>query len=592
MELADPSAKDELYIYEPLDSNKHEIRLITLLPRLTKEGLIQCKLQHVTFLGKSELEVKYFALSYMWGDNQSPGTILINGKKQNVQPNLHNFLQTYRRCYKKRKVLLTPLWIDALCIDQRNVLERNHQVGIMQDIYRSAHEVVVWLGQGNKQIERLCSAPNAFRLFFKNCGVNRLPEPCWNIIWAVFALLRGEHDFHSAARDFLELPYWTRAWVVPENMLSRRRSFWYGANRVSTATMQRILYYGRLCKPRPSSPSPMEAFGRRGIEGLFSALVRFERQDCSEPFDHVYALIGLSAEDIRFPVDYNHHPVELLIHTMAVCFRDVAKDPKNIVEPHRALQRVVNRLASVLGVRDAIDPTHATRDLPPIGSLYLNFQAKYTDGPPLLRPMLSTEHDAALDFPGLEGVAALLRWWLKMRNGTLKVESNIEGLRNRLSKRFGESFILHPLLESDSMLVLSDHHGVRDFRHRPSGYKAIVGRIAPSWSKSPQPHLRSPSLDCVIDSFGSDGLEGAYVHPSTNNREAAGLVMDQASDLRAAMAIWGLPADELVRPAILALLGVRGSRCELVPLHSIAAAWELENPYDNEYDPSDLDNST
>lgn len=39
------------------------------------------------------------------------------------------------------------LWADAICIDQKNVKERGHQVAIMRNIYQHASEVFVWLGK-------------------------------------------------------------------------------------------------------------------------------------------------------------------------------------------------------------------------------------------------------------------------------------------------------------------------------------------------------------------------------------------------------------------------------------------------------------
>ena len=34
-----------------------------------------------------------------------------------------------------------PIWIDAICIDQSNGVEKGHQVSIMNRIYRSAEEI-------------------------------------------------------------------------------------------------------------------------------------------------------------------------------------------------------------------------------------------------------------------------------------------------------------------------------------------------------------------------------------------------------------------------------------------------------------------
>ena len=48
------------------------------------------------------------------------------------------------------------LWIDSICIDQtpEAVKERNVQVALMGDIYKSAARVVVWLGPSNERVER------------------------------------------------------------------------------------------------------------------------------------------------------------------------------------------------------------------------------------------------------------------------------------------------------------------------------------------------------------------------------------------------------------------------------------------------------
>jgi Heterokaryon incompatibility protein (HET) len=57
-------------------------------------------------------------------------------------------LECRRECYSGNT---TWIWIDALCIDQQNNSERNHQVRVMGKIYEMAIEVLVWLG---------CSADN------------------------------------------------------------------------------------------------------------------------------------------------------------------------------------------------------------------------------------------------------------------------------------------------------------------------------------------------------------------------------------------------------------------------------------------------
>jgi hypothetical protein len=42
------------------------------------------------------------------------------------------------------------LWVDAICINQKDVNERGHQVGIMRDVYSKAARVLIWLGEESK----------------------------------------------------------------------------------------------------------------------------------------------------------------------------------------------------------------------------------------------------------------------------------------------------------------------------------------------------------------------------------------------------------------------------------------------------------
>src|SRR5580700_5121291 len=39
------------------------------------------------------------------------------------------------------------LWVDAICINQENITERNSQVQLMKSIYEKASRVLVWLGE-------------------------------------------------------------------------------------------------------------------------------------------------------------------------------------------------------------------------------------------------------------------------------------------------------------------------------------------------------------------------------------------------------------------------------------------------------------
>lgn len=82
----------------------------------------------------------YAALSYVWGDSESTIPILINNCRTIVTINLHNALAQIRASFP-----YPLLWIDAICIDQKNPQERNQQVAMMRKIYSRATHTIAWL---------------------------------------------------------------------------------------------------------------------------------------------------------------------------------------------------------------------------------------------------------------------------------------------------------------------------------------------------------------------------------------------------------------------------------------------------------------
>ncbi|KAG8526107.1 uncharacterized protein KY384_000100 [Bacidia gigantensis] len=89
---------------------------------------------------------QYEALSYTWGSSERPYSIRCETKRLFITKNLHSALIHLRPSDGYRY-----LWVDALCIDQENIPERNSQVRRMHDVYRSAHRVVVWLGKADEE---------------------------------------------------------------------------------------------------------------------------------------------------------------------------------------------------------------------------------------------------------------------------------------------------------------------------------------------------------------------------------------------------------------------------------------------------------
>jgi hypothetical protein len=248
--LSQPASTFE---YRPLETAKHEVRVLTLLPPPdepissptdadTLEDIVCCTLEYVSLdaftpayeeywhgmNGQSSNEIHfewhlkfdendnkhdperlrfvwgdYSALSYVWGSPDDTRTILLNGKEVTIRANLEAALRSLRCEPEFRNGL--KLWADAICIDQANINERNHEVQHMGRIYGRADTVTVWLGSEGKCIR---SAIQALR----ECG-NTLRDmdnltPTENLQRSV-ALL-------PALIDISNQPYWERLWIIQE----------------------------------------------------------------------------------------------------------------------------------------------------------------------------------------------------------------------------------------------------------------------------------------------------------------------------------------------------------------------------------------
>lgn len=114
----------------------------------------------------------YEALSYAWGDRRVTRNINVNGHVVPVTVNLEEALRQLRHTSTPR-----DLWVDALCINQLDITEKTHQVGMMADIYNRCTRVIIWLGMHSVVESSL----------FSNSLRHRLRKACW---W-------GVHRTHS-----------------------------------------------------------------------------------------------------------------------------------------------------------------------------------------------------------------------------------------------------------------------------------------------------------------------------------------------------------------------------------------------------------
>ena len=198
-------------LYEPLDRSKSEVRVVVLesvddhsmseAHRNTKNLVLCMKTISLDDSGHPSFNT----LSYVWGELMSDSKVIINGFDVKVTENLHLALQDL---FRSNSNLL--LWVDALCIDQSNMQERGSQVQMMSRIYGSAARTVAHLGS-------FPTGP-ALRLLDELATRRRQPDPA---LWIINAAAEVEWaDGWKGLDAFIQLPYWTRVWILQETTVS------------------------------------------------------------------------------------------------------------------------------------------------------------------------------------------------------------------------------------------------------------------------------------------------------------------------------------------------------------------------------------
>jgi hypothetical protein len=218
--------------YPLLPPDGSQIRLVTIVPSKSAEE-VQCLLKHHEFRKGSTGGLNYEALSYVWGDATKTVPIRLNGHKFQVTTNLESSLRALRYLEHERHI-----WIDAICINQSNVEERNQEVRRMGQIYRNALRVVIWLGCGTgfgNIISLLPTKPNrSLRPADDTCSVlNSLATANTNVVDAAAIILQKTDDqlyYLLLLSKFFGSAWFSRVWVLQEIALAKTAIVGYGDN--------------------------------------------------------------------------------------------------------------------------------------------------------------------------------------------------------------------------------------------------------------------------------------------------------------------------------------------------------------------------
>ncbi|RYP17233.1 hypothetical protein DL765_004618 [Monosporascus sp. GIB2] len=319
----------QMYRYAPLggEPDCDAFRILTVLPGVGDQPL-ECTLEHVSL----DDSPSYEALSYVRDRMEETEDIICSGKPLAVATHLYSALRHLRLPSQPRN-----LWVDAICVNQRDNEERGRQVRLMRKIYPKAKQLLIWLGEADSgsgqgidiahDIARVCHASVApgrppgtlslsdalvsgdFSPFCTSSGIRRLSELAkirrcgwFEEMWAIqeLVLARGAimlcgsasiswSDFTDAvtAQDYVGLPSGNREQKPHLSVLQNARDEWLSGPQL----------------------------------GLLAVLFRYRIFDTADPRDKIFGLSNLFQDRLintqALQVNYDLGTTEL--------YREVAK---------------------------------------------------------------------------------------------------------------------------------------------------------------------------------------------------------------------------------------------------------------------------
>ena len=289
--MSEESDAANRYQYLPLES-KETLRVLIVHPAQEQTDPIKCQIVHVDrsrVWVKHDESLAFEAISYTWGLPDFSRTILCDNDKSTITitPNVDGLLRAIRHPTKSRRV-----WIDAICLNQGDSGEKAIQVALMADIYRQARKVRIWLGDADDTIPPVWSF---IKVIAGREGLST--EEIQRILHEVVGVNGAEHLL-----KFINLPWFTRRWVIQEAAVSHARNFQCGKYKMSWDCMvdalQTILTLGT---PNPLLNGAIITGGiqnsitiRKKLPSLLDQLWEFHTAECSDKRDRIFALLSLT----------------------------------------------------------------------------------------------------------------------------------------------------------------------------------------------------------------------------------------------------------------------------------------------------------
>ena len=147
----------------------------------------------------------YEALSYVWGDASVTQPILLHGKPFEVTRALWIAVQ-YLRLENWPRII----WVDAICINQEDIAEREQHVCRMAEVYKNALRGLLWMDIPSRAIQHILPLLRRDYPEDENSAVD-------------FALTLINEADAVTLKEYNILctdSVWRRSWIVQELILS------------------------------------------------------------------------------------------------------------------------------------------------------------------------------------------------------------------------------------------------------------------------------------------------------------------------------------------------------------------------------------
>jgi hypothetical protein len=370
-------------LYTALDNSKSEIRLLNLQPRcstqpdyLLAESSVQAgpdQLHGSLRVASLDDKPQYTALSYVWGDANDTLPIFLDGLEFKARKNLIDALTHIQDDNEA-----VTLWVDAVCINQEDAVEKTAQISQMLRIYQSAQTTTVWLGmsaEGSDEIIQFCRDLGS--TLSEQAMAAATLEQRQNLPAVIGQLLEANPQFMRLLQDpamsrlkdpfekLLNDPYWSRLWCLQEISVSKNIVVACGKMRVclhefetaiqalslmlhaanfhlfSTTSM---LEMGNITDPVPMVTAAHRMLDQRrgyhrsmhgGGEGPVSLLHLLFRSYVMDGFrdvtlratlesDRIYGLLGLAGDAKKLAIvpDYKKPWTDVYIETSSALLRN------------------------------------------------------------------------------------------------------------------------------------------------------------------------------------------------------------------------------------------------------------------------------